>query len=131
MATDAAMIRLPTTFLSQCASMGQASRETGIFLAPLSGPELQQRLRVVRERVPGLRVAALIGVVSTDPKREDSTMARSVIHPARTRQTRQTIEQRPVLQLPLEAPRWGEPPSTPQPKEPSSERGVAVIDFFI
>src|SRR5690242_14360450 len=53
-----------------------------------------------RDREPGLRVAALIGVVSTDPKREDSTMARTVIKP-RTRQ-RQTIDQRPVLQLPIE-----------------------------
>jgi hypothetical protein len=70
-------------------------------------------------------------VVSTNPKREDSTMARSVIHPARTRQPQRTIEQRPVLQLPLEAPRWGEPPSEDPAREPSSERGVAVIDFFI
>jgi hypothetical protein len=131
MATDAAMFRLPTTLLSRFAAMGWPSRETGIFLASLSGPELQNRLRVVRDRVPGLRVATLIGVVSTDPKREDSTMARSVIHTPRTRQSHKTLEQRPVLQLPLEAPRWGEPPSTPQPKEQSSERGVAVIDFFI
>lgn len=74
-------------------------------------------------------------------------MARSVIPtprtrlPQRTRQNHQqdhrSIEQRPVLQLPLEGPRWGEPPSTPEANEPSSEpteptgRGVAVIDFFI
>jgi hypothetical protein len=58
-------------------------------------------------------------------------MARSVIHPARTRQPRRTIEQRPVLQLPLEAPHWGEPPAQSQAHEPTSERGVAVIDFFI
>jgi hypothetical protein len=62
-------------------------------------------------------------------------MARSVIHTPRTRQTRHqdrpSIEQRPVLQLPLEAPRWGEPPSTSEAKEPATERGVAVIDFFI
>jgi hypothetical protein len=91
----------------------------------------------VRELEPGLRVAALDGVVSTDPKREDSTMARSVIHtprthqPQRTRQNHSGIEQRPVLQLPLEAPCWGEPPSPPEAQEPDSERGVAVIDFFI
>jgi hypothetical protein len=91
----------------------------------------------VRDHKPGLRVAALDGEVSTDPKREDSTMARSVIRiprtrqPQRTRQNHSGIEQRPVLQLPLEAPRWGEPPGTPEAQEPSSERGVAVIDFFI
>jgi hypothetical protein len=119
--------------------MGQASRRAGIFLASLSGPQLQQRLRELREPEPGLRVAALEGVVSTDPKRED-TMARSVIHTPRTRQPQRIhrdhqnhrgIEQRPVLQLPLEAPRWGEPQSTPEAQEPNSERGVAVIDFFI
>jgi hypothetical protein len=116
--------------------MGQVSQVTGIFLATVSGPQLDQRQRVLRDRVPGLRVAALISVVSTDPKREDSTMARSVIHTPRTRQPRDhrnhhTVEQRPVLQLPLEGPRWGDPPSTPKLEEPSSERGVAVIDFFI
>lgn len=68
-------------------------------------------------------------------------MARSVIQTPRTRQPqrihriqriRETIEQRPVLQLPIEGPRWGDPPaSTPEADEPSSERGVAVIDFFI
>jgi hypothetical protein len=107
-------------------------------MASLSGPELQKRQRVTREPEPGLRVAELEGVVPTDPKREDSTMARSVIHTPRTRQPQRNhrdhraIEQRPVLQLPLEAPRtWGEPSSTPEAKEPSSERGVAVIDFFI
>lgn len=68
-------------------------------------------------------------------------MARSVINTPRTRPTNpahrthrenRAIEQRPVLQLPLEGPRWGEPP-TPDAKEPSepSDRGVAVIDFFI
>jgi hypothetical protein len=124
------MIRLPTTFLSQFASMGQASQETGISVAAPSGRELLQPRRVERVCAPGLRVAASIGVVSTNRKREESTMARSVINP-RTRQPQRTIEQRPVLQLPLEGPRWGEPPSQPQVQEPSSERGVAVIDFFI
>ena len=84
---------------------------------------------MTRESAPGLRVAALSIVVSTDPKREDNTMARSVINP-RTRQPR-TFEERPVLQLPIDAPRWGEPPSQAKAQEPSSERGVAVIDFFI
>jgi hypothetical protein len=90
----------------------------------------QQQPAFLHGRMAGLRVAGLISVVSTKPKREDSTMARSVIHPARTRQPQRTVEQRPVLQLPLEAPRWGEPPAQ-QAQEPTSERGVAVIDFFI
>lgn len=57
-------------------------------------------------------------------------MARSVINPRTTRQQR-TIEERPVLQLPIEVPRWVDPPSEAKKQEPSSERGVAVIDFFI
>jgi hypothetical protein len=57
-------------------------------------------------------------------------MARSVINP-RPRQPQRIIEERPVLQLPVEVPRWIEPPSQAKAQEPSSERGVAVIDFFI
>lgn len=42
-------------------------------------------------------------------------------------------EQRPVLQLPLESPRWREPASEPERSErrEETERGVAVIDFYI
>lgn len=62
-------------------------------------------------------------------------MARSVsINRPRKRPTsrRQSyIEQRPVLQLPLEAPVWREPPSNREERSRDSERGVAVVDFFI
>jgi hypothetical protein len=111
--------------------MGQSSRKPGISVAPPSGRELPRQQGFVRDHIPGLPVARLISVVSSNPKREESTMARSVIHPARTRQPQRTIEQRPVLQLPLDAPRWGEPPAQSEAREPSADRGVAVIDFFI
>lgn len=63
-------------------------------------------------------------------------MARSVISNPRKRQPkRRYAEERPVLQLPLEAPQWREPPSRNEGREegrtPATERGVAVIDFFI
>lgn len=48
----------------------------------------------------------------------------------RKRQSPRRVEERPVLQLPLQAPVWREPPTREEAK-PESERGVAVIDFFI
>lgn len=59
-------------------------------------------------------------------------MARSVINTPRKRQSkRQSVEERPVLQLPLAQPQWREPPSFDQERQPSGDRGVVVIDFFI
>ena len=55
-------------------------------------------------------------------------MARHI--PVNRPRKRPSIEERPVLQLPLEAPQWREPPRREQAK-PEGERGVAVIDFFI
>ncbi|PRP90597.1 hypothetical protein ENSA5_64000 [Enhygromyxa salina] len=59
-------------------------------------------------------------------------MAHSVsINRPRKRQPRRHQEQeRPVLQLPLEAPQWRDPPTREQ-SEPRTDRGVAVVDFFI
>jgi hypothetical protein len=60
-------------------------------------------------------------------------MARSVsINRPRQRPSRRTrLEERPVLQLPLEAPVWREPPTKREDSRHDSERGVAVVDFFI
>ena len=57
-------------------------------------------------------------------------MARSVSKPRKRQPRHRHAEERPVLQLPLEPPQWREP-SHESRKEPDSERGVAVIDFFI
>jgi hypothetical protein len=58
-------------------------------------------------------------------------MARPVITNPRKRQpNRRYVEDRPVLQLPLVQPQWNEPPTFEQ-RQPSEQRGVAVIDFFI
>ena len=60
-------------------------------------------------------------------------MARSVsITRPRKRQPKHQEEQRPVLQLPLEAPDWRERSDRGQGQaEPERERGVVVIDFYI
>ena len=59
-------------------------------------------------------------------------MARSPsINRPRTRKPhRYQDEQRPVLQLPLERPEWREPIERGR-SEPETDRGVAVIDFYI
>lgn len=59
-------------------------------------------------------------------------MAHSVsIHrPRKRKQAPRYIEERPVLQLPLEAPQWRDPPNRERP-EPDADRGVTVVDFFI
>ena len=57
-------------------------------------------------------------------------MPRVSKYPRKRQSPRRRVEERPVLQLPLQAPVWREPPSREQAK-PESERGVAVIDFFI
>lgn len=64
-------------------------------------------------------------------------MARSVsITRPRKRQPKHQEEQRPVLQLPLEAPDWRERDERRHEQgrgqaEPDRERGVALIDFYI
>lgn len=58
-------------------------------------------------------------------------MAHSVsIHRPRKRKPARFVEERPVLQLPLRAPEWQDPPNRER-VEPDADRGVAVIDFFI
>ena len=58
-----------------------------------------------------------------------TTMARH-IPVNRPRKRHHRVEERPVLQLPLEAPQWREPPRKEEAKA-ECERGIAVIDFFI
>lgn len=61
-------------------------------------------------------------------------MARSVsITRPRKRQPKHLDDQRPVLQLPLEAPQWRErsEQSRGQAEPEQPERGVALIDFYI
>lgn len=57
-------------------------------------------------------------------------MPRVSKYPRKRQSPRRRVEERPVLQLPLQAPVWREPPTREEAK-PESERGVAVIDFFI
>jgi hypothetical protein len=125
--------RQDTTSMSRFASMGHGSHMTGIFVDGPSGQELAQTRRGVRDITLGLRVASPFSEVTPDLRAEDATMARSVsINRPRKRQPqRRHVEERPVLQLPLEPPAWREPPSREESREPTNERGVAVIDFFI
>jgi hypothetical protein len=78
-----------------------------------------------------LKVAASVGVVTSDRPNEADIMARTVsITRSRKRQPKHHEEQRPVLQLPLERPDWRDPVERGQ-AEPERERGVALIDFYI
>lgn len=58
----------------------------------------------------------------------------SINRPRKRQPAPRYIEERPVLQLPLEPPQWREPPNRDH-SEPHTDRGVdrgvAVIDFFI
>jgi hypothetical protein len=91
---------------------------------------------MARGRALGLQVALFVSTVTPDRHREDGTMAHSVsIHrPRKHKPAPRFVEERPVLQLPLEAPQWREPPdrerSNPQ-IDRETHRGVVVIDFFI
>ena len=121
--------RRPTTALSR---FSPASETTVISLQAPSGRELEGCPERRRHNFFGSIVAIPVIVVTDDPSKETSTMARSPsIIRQRTRKPRRTqVEERPVLQLPLERPttEWREP--TKREPEPS-ERGVAVIDFYI
>jgi hypothetical protein len=59
----------------------------------------------------------------------------SINRPRKRKPAPRYIEERPVLQLPLEAPQWRDPPSRdrlePDTTDRGRDRGVAVIDFFI
>lgn len=119
-------------FMSRSAAVGHVPQKPGISCGSASGRELARQAWATRELGPGPRVAQLYGTVIPTTKREDASMARSVIPNPRKRQPkRRYAEERPVLQLPLEAPQWREPPSREEGRTPGTERGVAVIDFFI
>lgn len=124
-----------TTQLSRFASERRGPRVSGISFVGVSRPKLQHNGQVARDRALGLRVAVQPSVAVPGHTPKDAPMARSVsINRPRKRPTsrRQSyIEQRPVLQLPLEAPVWREPPSNREERSRDSERGVAVVDFFI
>jgi len=102
-----------------------------------SGPKLECRGEARSESALGLAFAHLDRQVPPDQK--EHAMARSITNkqPRKRPSTRRYVEERPVLQLPLEAPVWREPPSReperakPERAKPESDRGIAVIDFFI
>jgi hypothetical protein len=141
------MLSLPTsssrtvTSLSRLSDAQRASPATGISLGATSGREFPRwRLRA-SEHTLGLKVAASVGVVTSDQRSYPHAraaglngadiMARSVsITRSRKRQPKHHEEQRPVLQLPLERPDWRDPVERDQ-AEPERERGVALIDFYI
>ncbi len=61
---------------------------------------------------------------------KETSMSRVSKYPRKCSSHRRQTEERPVLQLPLQAPAWREPPAQESAK-PESERGVVVVDFFI
>lgn len=106
---------------------------SGIFVESASRPELGRCCQVMREGALGLRVALLVSKVTSDLQKEETTMASSVSinrRPRRRSPQPRRAEQRPVLQLPLEPPQWREPKPREQ-IEQDTDRGVAVVDFFI
>lgn len=118
------------TRMSRFAAMGHPGHWSVISAVGASRRELQGSWLKSREFESGVQIAYYQQSDAAARQGEDKTMARSIpVSRPRTRQHRQ-VEERPVLQLPLDAPQWREPPQREQAK-PDSERGVAVIDFFI